>query len=362
MNTSRTLLRASIVASIAACAFFGAANSPAGAAAPVYGYEVVNIYPHDGAAFTEGLIFGGGFLYEGTGTYGHSWLRKVELETGEVLIQHDVPTQYFGEGITALRDTLYQLTWNNHIGFRYVEKDTFALIETYSYQWEGWGLTHNGTNLIASDGSEVIRFLDPNTREEISHINVTDDGQPVYQLNELEYIQNHIYANVWHSEEVVVIDPASGAVEARLDLGGLCDSVAYYPNAGVLNGIAFDSLACRLFVTGKRWPLLFEIDVPTLHAGDVSEDGHESAGREKICLFQNPFDGRASIQLVLAAEGPVALRIFDSGGRLLRTLLEERLPAGRYTIDADVGLPAGAYLLSFSGGPAAETQKIIVVR
>lgn len=235
------------------------------AAAPVYGYVVEQIYSHDPGAFTQGLIYADGVLYEGTGLYGESSLRKVELETGTVLKKHDLPAQYFGEGITALQDTLFQLTWTNHVAFTFVERDTFALIEEFPYPWDGWGLTHDGTNLIASDGSSTLRFLDPHTREELSQIQVLDEGTPVQFLNELEYVQGRIYSNVLGRDRIAVIDPASGSVQAWLEMGGLRDSLDAGGNPGSFNGIAFDAENVRLFVTGKRWPSLFAVDVPTLN-------------------------------------------------------------------------------------------------
>jgi glutamine cyclotransferase len=251
------------IAGLAACVCGpGAARVDA---APVYGYVVENTYAHDPEAFTQGLIYADGVLYEGTGLYGESSLRKVELETGTVLKKHDLPAQYFGEGITAFQDTLFQLTWTNHVAFTYVEQDTFALLEEFPYPWDGWGLTHDGTHLIASDGSSTLRFLDPHTREMLSQIEVLDEGAPVSYLNELEYVQGKIYSNVLNQSRIAVIDPSSGSVEAWLDLTGLRDSLDVGRVPGAFNGIAFDEEEVRLFVTGKRWPSLFVIDVPTLN-------------------------------------------------------------------------------------------------
>ncbi len=258
-----TRLAALAIAGLAACV--SALDAAPVAAAPVYGYVVENTYPHDPEAFTQGLIYADGVLYEGTGLYGESSLRKVELETGTVLKRHDLPAQYFGEGITALQDTLFQLTWTNHVAFTFVERDTFALLEEFPYPWEGWGLTHDGTHLIASDGSPTLRFLDPHTREVISEIEVLDEGAPVSYLNELEYVQGKIYANVLTQNRIAVIDPSSGSVEAWLDMAGLRDSLAVGRTPGAFNGIAFDEEDVRLFVTGKRWPSLFAVDVPTLN-------------------------------------------------------------------------------------------------
>ncbi|MBN2619550.1 glutaminyl-peptide cyclotransferase [candidate division WOR-3 bacterium] len=227
---------------------------------PVYGYEVINTYPHDTAAFTQGLIFMDGYMYEGTGLYGASTLRKVVFESGTILKIHSLDSGYFGEGVTIYHDTIRQLTWRNDIGFVYIEGDTFECIDTFSYTTEGWGLTHNDTCLIMSDGTPVIHFLDPVTYQEIGQITVTAEGVEVRQLNELEYIQGMIYANVWYSDSIAVIDPADGHIVCWIDC---TDIISNPPN--VLNGIAFDPLATRLFVTGKRWPALFEIKVEPIN-------------------------------------------------------------------------------------------------
>jgi glutaminyl-peptide cyclotransferase len=339
-------------------------GASADASAPVYEYEVVGVYPHAVEAFTQGLIFADSSFYEGTGLYGESSLRKVEVETGIVLKQRDLPAQYFGEGITALRDTIYQLTFTNHVGFTYVERDTFELIETFPYAWSGWGLTHNGTQLIASDGTSTIRFLDPHTREEISSIQVQDDGVPVTRLNELEYIQGKIYSNVWFSNQVAVIDPVSGGVEAWLDLGGLRDSVAYYPQANVLNGIAFDPEETRLFVTGKRWPKLFEIDVVPLHPSGIEDATSLSLNVSPVLRsFPNPWSGRTQFTFELPGEGAVSLRIFDIGGRVVRTLVNGWRGAGEHAMTVDGGgLPPGAYFVTFVSEGVTETRKVVVLR
>jgi glutamine cyclotransferase len=232
---------------------------------PVYDYEVINTYPHDTMAFTQGLIFRNGVLYEGTGLYGRSSLRKIELETGNILKIRDLPGSYFGEGITIYHDTIIQLTWRNNIGFVYIEQDTFKLIDSFPYPTEGWGLTHDDTSLIMSDGTDTIRFLDPHTYDEIGTISVTAEGTPVEELNELEYIQNKIYANVWYSDSIAIIDPITGNVEAWLNLKGILNSIEYGRPPNVLNGIAYDSVNVRLFVTGKLWPSLFEIKVDPLN-------------------------------------------------------------------------------------------------
>jgi glutamine cyclotransferase len=232
---------------------------------PVYGYTVVNEYPHDSTAFTQGLVFEDGFLYEGTGLYGSSSLRKVELETGDILKIRNLDPQYFGEGVTIFRDTIIQVTWRSNVGFVYIEADTFELIDTFTYPTEGWGLTHDGTHLIMSDGSSTLYFADPHTYELAYQIEVRANGYPVERLNELEYIQGNIYANIWVTDNIAIINPQTGEVTAWLNLTGLLDPVAPLKVPGVLNGIAFDPESVRLFVTGKLWPTLFEIDVAPLN-------------------------------------------------------------------------------------------------
>ena len=228
---------------------------------PVWGFRIVGTYPHDPAAFTQGLIYHEGFLYEGTGLYGQSSLRKVELKTGRVLQRRALPQKYFGEGITLLQNRLYQLTWQNQEGFIY--DLNFNLVGRFTYQTEGWGLTHDGQRLIMSDGSAQLFFLNPRTLRPERTLTVRAGGQPVSRLNELEYIQGRIWANIWQASRIAIINPQSGNVEAWLDLSGLALlAQARNPNPdAVLNGIAYDNQNRRIFVTGKLWPFLFEIEV-----------------------------------------------------------------------------------------------------
>jgi glutaminyl-peptide cyclotransferase len=239
---------------------FSGPSRESGESLPVYGYEVINTYPHDTSAFTQGLTCSDGYMYEGTGRYGESTLRKVVFESGTIIKIHHLDSQYFGEGVTIYHDTIQQLTWINQLGFIYIEGDTFECIDTFSYTTEGWGLTHNDTCLIMSDGSPVIRFLDPVTHQVIRQITVTAESVDVYYLNELEYIQGMIYANVWNRDSIAVIDPANGHVTCWINCNGILSSP---PN--VLNGIAFDPAGVRLFVTGKLWPALFEIKVDPIN-------------------------------------------------------------------------------------------------
>lgn len=225
-----------------------------------YGYRVLHIYPHDPKAFTQGLIYLNGYLYESTGLNRHSSLRKVNLQTGAVLQNYDLPAQYFGEGLTNWKNTLIQLTWKAHMGFVY-DLRTFHRLRTFHFDGEGWGLTQDGVHLIMSDGSSSLRFLDPNTFQVVKSIVVSDGGVEVHDLNELEYIHGHIYANVWQTDLIAIISPQNGNVLAWIDLAGLRPASTRGDSDAVLNGIAFDSAHNRLFVTGKLWPKLFEIQL-----------------------------------------------------------------------------------------------------
>jgi glutamine cyclotransferase len=224
---------------------------------PVYTYEIVNVYPHDASAFTQGLVFHQGFLYESAGHYGQSNLRKVELETGRVLKRAEVPAQYFAEGLALFNGRLIQLTWQERTGFIY-DQETFQQLGTFSYTGEGWGLAHDGKSLILSDGTNQIRFLDPNTFQVQRTITVRDRGQAITRLNELEYVNGEIFANIWYTDRVARINPADGSVVGWIELNGLL-TPQDGSRADVLNGIAYDSATNRLFVTGKWWPKLFEI-------------------------------------------------------------------------------------------------------
>ncbi|MBD0426516.1 glutaminyl-peptide cyclotransferase [Aquisalinus flavus] len=228
---------------------------------PIYGYSIVNTYPHDQGAFTQGLLWKDGHLYESTGRNGESTVRKVDLETGEVLQRHDVPFEYFGEGLVDWNGQLINLTWRAGKAF-VLDQETFEVEGEFTYPGEGWGITSNGAQLIMSDGSDRLRFLDPETFEEVSSLRVTARGQPVGRLNELEWIEGEIWANVWQSNAIVRIDPATGGVTGVIDLTGLSQMAGIGPSRDfVLNGIAWDKDGGRLFVTGKYWPALFEIEL-----------------------------------------------------------------------------------------------------
>ena len=236
------------------------------AAVPVDTYEIVKTYPHDGKAFTQGLIFHNGFFYESDGEYGDSTLRKVEVETGKVVQKKDIAEDYFAEGLTILNDKIYQITWREGTAFQY--DMNFNLIKEFRYAGQGWGLTHDGTNLIMSDGTHVIRFINPENFETVRTIVVKDEnGKGIYKLNELEYVKGEIWANVWHSEEIgkpnhiARISPQDGKLLGWIDLQGVSPDDVERDSENVLNGIAYDAASDRLFVTGKNWKKLLEIKV-----------------------------------------------------------------------------------------------------
>ena len=230
-------------------------------AVPVYGYRILNEYPHDSAAFTQGLIYiGDDILLEGTGQRGASSLRRVVLPTGEVVQQHDLAQEFFGEGIALWQDKIIQLTWQSQTGFVY-DATSFAELARFRYPTEGWGITHDGTKLIMSDGSDTLYFWNPETLAETGRVAVFDDNGPVVRLNELEYINGEVWANIWQTDRIARIDPATGAVVGWVDLTGLLSAADRQQRVDVLNGIAWDEKNGRLFVTGKWWPKLFEIEL-----------------------------------------------------------------------------------------------------
>ena len=233
----------------------GAPPAPA-----VHSYRVVNAYPHERGAFTQGLAFDGGILLESTGGYGRSTLRRVELHTGRVLVLRRLPSHLFGEGLARAGNTLVQLTWRAGRALLY-DPETLDLTGSFEYPGEGWGLTFDGEHLIMSDGSATLRFLSLPEFTEERRLEVRDRGMPVERLNELEYVEGKIYANVWFDERIAVVSPQSGAVEAWIDLDGILPLPFRRSREEVLNGIAYDPRTGRLFVTGKGWPRLFEIEV-----------------------------------------------------------------------------------------------------
>jgi len=236
------------------------AEPAANAVVPKYGYQIVNIWPHDSNAFTQGLILADGKLFESTGEVGRSSLRSVDLQTGRVLKKVDVPEPYFAEGIALLNGKIYQLTWQHQVGFIY-DAQTFERTGQFNYAGEGWGFTTDGQSLILSDGSNRIRFIDPKDFHVTKTITVLDNKTPIDQLNELEYVHGSIYANVWHDNRIAIIDPQSGHVTAWIDLAGLIPESELPDPEAVLNGIAYDQANDKLYVTGKLWPRLFEIKI-----------------------------------------------------------------------------------------------------
>ena len=232
-------------------------QAPGGASLPLYGYQVVRSFPHDHDAFTQGLQYLDGVFYEGTGLNGRSSIRRVEIETGKVLQRRDVPSQHFGEGITVFKSDLIELTWQTHVAFVY-DRTSFEPKKQFSYPGEGWGLTHDGASLIMSDGTDELRYLDPLTFVEKRRLKVTAGGAPLRNLNELEYVKGEIFANIWQTDYVARISPATGKVTGYVDLRGLL-TASERAGTDVLNGIAYDEAHDRLFVTGKLWPKIFEI-------------------------------------------------------------------------------------------------------
>jgi glutamine cyclotransferase len=223
-----------------------------------YRYKVVKTYPHDWRSYTQGLVYEDGFLYEGTGLYGQSAIYKRDLQTDKTIKMLRLPDKYFGEGITIFGDKLIQLTWQSHVGFVY-QKDTFTPLSEFKYPMEGWGLTHDGKRLILSDGTPTLRFLDPNTYAETGRIEVRDQGRPVKSINELEFIDGSVYANIWQTDRIAIIDPKTGRITGWIDLSGLYTPPANDDGDCVLNGIAYLPQTKHLLVTGKLWPRMYEI-------------------------------------------------------------------------------------------------------
>lgn len=245
------------------------AATPPKNAIPTYTYEIVNTFKHDSQAFTQGLVFYNGFLYESTGQHGKSTLRKVRLEDGDVVKKRKLGEDYFAEGLTIFNDKIYQITWQENTCFVY-DINSFEPTAELKYIGEGWGLANDGTNLIMSDGSHIIRFVNPANFQNVRTITVTHDGKPQYRLNELEYVKGEIWANIWHSEDPQVlgkpntiarIDPSSGKIVGWIDLNGISPEDVQRNEENTLNGIAYDAQTDRIFVTGKQWKKLFEIKI-----------------------------------------------------------------------------------------------------
>lgn len=251
------------VAFLVAILITGCSDSKNSEAPVFYTYKVVKTYPHDPNAFTQGLAFEKGLLYESTGLNRRSTLRKVELETGRILQMHKLPTQFFAEGITIYNDRIIQLTYRSNVGFIY-NKDSFELLQKFNYPAEGWGITYDGKRLIMSDGTSTLYFFDPETLKQTGSIKVHDKDISVGGLNELEYVKGQIFANIWPTERIVIIEPQSGQVIGWIKMNGLLSSQDIVQPIDVLNGIAYDDVNNRLFMTGKFWPKLFEIKLVPL--------------------------------------------------------------------------------------------------
>ena len=235
-----------------------AAKKTSTASVPQYTYKIVKVYPHDPGAYTQGLVYKDGVFYEGTGLNGRSSLRKVRLESGEVLQRVDLPPEFFGEGIALLEGKIFQLTWKGGTGFIYDARD-FHLLRKFSYPGEGWGLTTDGHLLYMSDGTPGIRVLNPESLKEVRRIKVHDGTSPIAELNELEFINGEIFANIWQTDRIARISPHTGKVVGWIDLSGILSPMYRRTTDAVLNGIAYDAQRKRLFVTGKLWPNVFEI-------------------------------------------------------------------------------------------------------
>jgi len=225
-----------------------------------YSYKVINTYPHDPEAFTQGLVIDNGTLYEGTGLNGKSSIRIVDLETGNVSRIKYLPFKFFGEGVTVMGEWIFQITWKSHEAFVY-DKISLKMVDSFSISSEGWGLTHNGSHLILSDGTSTLYFLNSTTFNIIKKITVTDNGANITRINELEYIKGQIYGNIWQTDYIAIIDPEQGNVTGWINLEGIQNQLDYTPSIDVLNGIAYDKTSDKIYVTGKRWPNLFEIEL-----------------------------------------------------------------------------------------------------
>ena len=230
--------------------------------APVQSYKVIATFPHDTSSFTQGLVFASdGQLYESTGLEGESTLRRVDIATGQTLQKIDVPSQYFAEGLAMVGDELLQLTWRHKLGFVY-DRKTFKQKRTFSYKTEGWGIAYDGTSsLVMSDGSDTLTFLDPKTLAVTKTLRVQEAGRPVGNLNELEWIEGEIWANIWMTDRIVRVSPNTGEVNAWIDLSSLYPASQRMPPADVMNGIAYDKATRRIYITGKKWPRLYQITV-----------------------------------------------------------------------------------------------------
>jgi len=263
VRPSLRIIHAVLAVVLCVLLFFGCSDTKNAEIPTNYTYKVIKTYPHEPNAFTQGLVFENGLLYEGTGLNGRSTLRKVQLQTGSILQIHKLPDKFFGEGITIYKDRIIQLTFRSNVGFVY-DKDSFKLLQSFNYPTEGWGITHDGKRIIMSDGTATLYFLDPETLKQTGRIKVHDKDVPVIGLNELEYVKGEIFANVWPTERIAIIAPHTGQVIGWIHMEGLLNRKNSVQFVDVLNGIAYDAAGDRLFVTGKFWPKLFEIKLVPL--------------------------------------------------------------------------------------------------
>lgn len=257
---TRQISAAAAVLALALAFFRFPMDARAQSKTPRFSFRVVKAFPHDPTAFTQGLIFADGIFYESTGLNGYSSLRKVTPETGVVIQKIDVEPRYFAEGLALVGNELVQLTWQSHTGFVY-DKSTLKRLRIFEYETEGWGMAFDGARLVMSDGSSTLYFLDPKTLKRVRSLEVRDGPRPVPELNELEFIKGELWANVWQTDQIVKIDPETGRVTGWIDLSGLLRREARGPEGDVLNGIAWDKATDRIFVTGKKWPWLFQIEL-----------------------------------------------------------------------------------------------------
>ena len=259
-KSCKDLLRIFLILLIISCSSSNDTNNGNADEIALFTYKVINSFPHDTEAFTQGLVFEDGFLFEGTGLRGESTLRKAVLETGELLQIVELAPELFGEGVTVIGERIIQITLTSNLGIVY-DQESFEVVDQFNYSSQGWGITHDGEKLIRSDGTSILHFHDPDTYEETGQVEVIDDNGPVSGLNELEFINGEIYANVFPTDIVAIISPGDGKVKARLDLTGLFPPEDRENINQVTNGIAYDRLNDRIIVTGKQWPQLFEIEL-----------------------------------------------------------------------------------------------------
>ena len=329
-----------------------------------YTYEVINEYPHDENAFTQGLTWEDDTLYEGTGRNGRSSLRKVKLDSGTVLQIHNLDDDYWGEGITLCEDRIIQITYRADIAFVY-DKRTFATLDTFEYttdESEGWGITYNGEKLIVSDGSSYLYFWDPVTYEEVGQVRVMEYDDPVSMLNELEFFYHKVFANVHRTDYIVMIDLETGKVVGKLD----CTDILGESKPSYLNGIAYDKDNDRIFVTGKDWPKLFEIKLVLLPISSIITDVIPNGIVLK--LRPNPFNKVVTIDYTIPDNNFVSIDIYNSNGNLVRALQKKKKLKGTHFVTWDgknnrgKEMPCGQYFFQITTGNYKSTKKVVLLK